>query len=117
MTALAISGVVALLITTGLSLLFFTMPLWWDTEEGWGWPMVTGTLGLLGVLSVGATLWSARHNKRMAGVGLVLALFYLAAVILFPWSLAPFIFFGGPALLVTGLAVANNLPRKHVERT
>ena len=114
LTKVARGGVAALLpclaflSTLGVSAYLLTTPLWWSGDS-WGPSVIIGaTVGLWGVLTSAVVLWSSRHEGRLSGVGLALAVLYAVPLVASPYGLAPFHLFTGPVLLVMVAAVVND---------
>ena len=81
-TLIITGGVVALLLSVGVSALFFCLPLInSEAETTWAEAGVLGAPGLVGALSAGATFYSARHEGRWGWVGLALGLAFLVLTV------------------------------------
>ena len=107
-TLIITGGVVALLLSVGVSALFFCLPLInSEAETTWAEAGVLGAPGLVGALSAGATFYSARHEGRWGWVGLALGLAFLVLTVATVLVIVTLPYYGPLAMFVFALAVVN----------
>ena len=112
-----IVGVVALSPSVTLSVLVFTFPLWVQGEVTWNEAVIIGSIGIVSVLSATATLWSIRHGKRWAWVGLALGAAFLLAVGLTPVAVGVAHYYFGIGIIYMLMAATSLLESRNPKRT
>ena len=108
------------LVAVGWSLVVSALYLraWLTSEErgaGLGIGASLASIGLLGVVSGLAIIWSDRHEGRGRWVGVIFALLYLGTTLLPPIILVTLHWYGLPALLLLVLALWNVVKWQHEE--
>ena len=110
-------GVVALSPSVTLSVLVFTFPLWVQGEVTWNEAVIIGSIGIVAALSAMATLWSIRHGKRWAWVGLALGVAFLLATGLTPVAVGVAHYYLGIGIIYTLMAATSLLESRNPKRT
>ena len=107
---LAIASLVAACCSIALSALFIAIPLGSSPPpHAPYWSAVLAPIGLIGVASGSAIIWSDRNRGRWGFLGLGLSLLYLGASLAPPVFLTTAHWYGPVALVLVGLAVWNIL--------
>ena len=107
---LAIASLVAACCSIALSALFIAIPLGSSPpQHAPYWSAVLAPIGLIGVASGSAIIWSDRNRGRWGFLGLGLSLLYLGASLAPPVFLTTAHWYGPVALVLVGLAVWNIL--------
>ena len=94
-------------LTIAVSVLFITALVTFNEDASFSTAIVLASIGLLGIASGVAIIWSDYHKGRWSLVGFVFSFAYLAASVAPPVAIVTIHWYGPPALLLIVLSVWN----------
>ena len=117
MPFLVISSVVAMLWSLALSAVFLRA--WATSVEGSAGVIGASlsAIGLLGIISGIAIIWSDRHEGRGSWIGILFAVLYLGITFVPPLILVTLHLYGLPALMLLALSLWNAVKWGHSARS